>query len=80
MELANFIGKNEKLQLQIQPIKLKIISCRTMCNLFISPLKDQSPKMGFLEVRVGSNIVKNIYNFLIFLNKVEQCSSFVEKK
>jgi hypothetical protein len=32
--------------------------------------------MGFLGVWVGSYVVKNIYDFLKFLNKVEQCTTF----
>jgi hypothetical protein len=36
--------------------------------------------MGFLGVRVGSYIVKNIYEFLNFLSKVEQCTTFEGKK
>jgi hypothetical protein len=34
MELANFLEKNQRLQLQIQAITLKITSYRTMCNFF----------------------------------------------
>jgi hypothetical protein len=32
--------------------------------------------MGFLGVHVGSYVVKNIYDFLKFLSKVEQCSTY----
>ena len=35
MELANFLEKNERLQLQIQVVTLKITSYRTMCNFLI---------------------------------------------
>jgi hypothetical protein len=36
--------------------------------------------MGFLGVWVGSYIIKNIYDFLKFLSKVEQCTTFEGKK
>jgi hypothetical protein len=32
--------------------------------------------MGFLEVQVNSYVIKNIYDFLNFLNKMEQCTTF----
>jgi hypothetical protein len=36
--------------------------------------------MGFLRVWVGSYVVKNNYDFLKKLNKVEQCTTFEWKK
>jgi hypothetical protein len=34
-----------------------------------------SPKMGLLGIQVSSYVVKNIYDFLNFLSKVEQCTT-----
>jgi hypothetical protein len=36
--------------------------------------------MGFLEVEVGSYIVKNMDEFQKFMRKVEQCSTFERGK
>jgi hypothetical protein len=36
--------------------------------------------MGFLEFWVGSNVVKNIYDFLKNLRKVEECTTYEGKK
>jgi hypothetical protein len=44
--------------------------------LFRLTINDHSPRMGFLGIWVGSNIVKNIYGFMKFLSKVEQCGTF----
>jgi hypothetical protein len=35
--------------------------------------------MGFLRVWAGSHIIKNINEFLNFLKKVDQCSTFEKK-
>jgi hypothetical protein len=50
MELTNFLEKNQRLQLQIQVVTLKITSCRTMCNflnLKIIKIQDLMDKIIF---------------------------------
>jgi hypothetical protein len=32
--------------------------------------------MGFLRVQLGSHVIKNMNEFLKFLKKVDQCSTF----
>jgi hypothetical protein len=40
MELTNFLKENQRLQLQIQAVILKITSCKTMCNFFLKKNKE----------------------------------------
>jgi hypothetical protein len=42
MELANFLEKNQRLQLQIQVAILNITLYRTMCNLFFEKINKKS--------------------------------------
>jgi hypothetical protein len=42
MELTNFLAKNQRLQLQIQVVILKITSCRTMCKQKIQDFMDKT--------------------------------------
>jgi hypothetical protein len=45
VEFANFLEKNQGLQLQIQAATLKIKLRRTMCNFFIKKEKEKEKSM-----------------------------------